>query len=294
MHVLLFLLAFAWWLGCNLPWEVLKVSLISVSTILALWIIQVRSDLLHLNSVVLVCVLTRARMINITDFAKFLTLDSSTTPTSSIPLRLGKLNRGFVVTWTERFSEELMLRVVKLLLISIQFQTVFFSRVIPRSLRRLLHNLLAIAVSSLIAVLMNWFACRTWDALTGLIAILLGIDFDLSGDRLLLGLAFMAKPVFVLTIMVAVGANFTTKYIGLTLNWIVLVNCLVREVSALRRAGWKSCVWLGQILRYVHSWLHLVTVVQLIDGSHSSVHYMLLTLINGLIFSNGIETVHSD
>ena len=100
-------------------------------------------------------------MINITHFAKFLTLDSSTTPTSSIPLRLGKLNRGFVVTWTERFSEELMLRVVKLLLISIQFQTVFFSRVIPRSLRRLLHNLLAIAVSSLIAVLMNWFTCRT-------------------------------------------------------------------------------------------------------------------------------------
>ena len=70
-----------------------------------------------------------------------------------------------------------------------------------------------------------------------MIAILLGIDFDFSGDRLLLGLAFMAKPVFVLTIMVAVGANFTTKYIGLTLNWIVLVNCLVREVSALCWAG---------------------------------------------------------
>ena len=69
-----------------------------------------------------------------------------------------------------------------------------------------------------------------------MIAILLGIDLDLSGDWLLLGLALVAKPVFVLTIMVAVGANFTTEYIGLTLNRIVLVNCLVREVSALRRA----------------------------------------------------------
>ena len=78
--------------------------------------------------------------------------------------------------------------------------------------------------------------------MAGLIAILLGIDFNLSGDWLLLGLAFVAKPVFVLTIMVTVGANFTTEDIGLTLNWIVLVYCLVREISTLRRAGFKTCV----------------------------------------------------